>query len=155
MVGHWTHPPQTAAVSGAKEQGPATASGISGPGRGGDPRVDNFLHASAGQVEYMGPHCCFCLCFTFVFSRLQQKSRVFARIVKGCGFKWPWVITYADPILGRNTHVPPILMFTRAGFSASAKYVDQGHRSPPGEKICLAEPMRKAPEECPSTRWNG
>ena len=28
--------------------------------------------------------------------------------------KWPCGITYADPILKRmNTHVPPILMFTR------------------------------------------
>ena len=38
--------------------------------------------------------------------------------------KWPWVITYGDPILGRmNAHVPPILMFTRGtGFGPTAKW---------------------------------
>ena len=47
--------------------------------------------------------------------------------------QWPWGITYGDPILGMNIHLPPILMFTR-GFP--------GFRppQPPRRLRCLGPP---------------
>ena len=48
---------------------------------------------------------------------LASSSRVLAK----AGEIWPWVITYTDPILGRNTHAPPILRFTKGtGFRPTA-----------------------------------